>query len=203
MAQYAYGLGVIHQSAVRGNSLESYPAISNVCALCTWGNVMRTWLWIAMALCLFLAGAGSAKAAPLTDDGLKAMLDNLGYTVTVSGDKAPHRYKIEESGTNLDYTMTIELSADKDNAVLWIYAGLYTVPDDKPAPSAALLALLAKNDEIGPVFFSYSASNKFLYLNAPTANIDMTPAVLRQKIRNFVSKLDSTYSLWNVKDWKY
>ena len=67
--------------------------------------------------------------------------------------------------------------------VLWIYAGLYTIPADKPAPSSALLALLAKNDEIGPIFFSYNADNKLLYLNAPTANVDITPVVLRQKIK--------------------
>jgi hypothetical protein len=26
--------------------------------------------------------------------------------------------------------------------------------------------------------------------------------LLRQKIRNFIDKMDSTYSLWNVKSWK-
>ena len=163
---------------------------------------MRTWLGIVLtAFCLFLAGMAPAKAAPLTDDGLKAMLENLGYQVTVSGDKAPHRYKIGESGNDLDYTVTLELSGDP-STVLWIYAGLYEVPSDKPVPSAALLALLAKNDDIGPMFFSYSTSNKLLYLNAPTANVDITPVILRQKIRNFVQKMDSTYSLWDVKSWK-
>ena len=162
---------------------------------------MRTRLGILAAFCLFLAAMAPAKAAPLTDDGLKGMLENLGYTVTVSGDKAPHRYKIDESGTDLNYTVTLELSSDK-GTVLWIYAGLYEIPADKPAPSAALLALLAKNDDIGPMFFSYNTGNKLLYLNAPTANSDITPAILRQKIRNFVQKMDSTYSLWDVKSWK-
>ena len=162
---------------------------------------MRTLLGIVVA-CLFLVGAQQAKAAPLTEDTLKSMLENLGYDVTVSGDKPPHHYKIGETGANLDYTISLELSTDKGNTVLWIYAGLYEVPSDKPVPSVPLLALLAKNDDIGPTFFSYATSNKLLYLNAPTANVDITPPVLRQKIRNFVSKLDSTYSLWNVKDWK-
>jgi len=162
---------------------------------------MRTRLGILAAFCLFLAAMAPAKAAPLTDDGLKGMLENLGYTVTVSGDKAPHRYKIDESGNDLNYTVTLELSADK-GTVLWIYAGLYEIPADKPAPSAALLALLAKNDDIGPMFFSYNTGNKLLYLNAPTSNVDLTPQILRQKIRNFVQKMDSTYSLWDVKSWK-
>ena len=165
---------------------------------------MRTGFGMVVAICMFLAGAAAAKAAPLTDDTLKAMLENLGYTVTVTGDKPPRHFKVDESApvNALDFTITFDLSSDKDAPVLWIYAGLYTIPADKPAPSSALLALLAKNDEIGPVFFSYNADNKLLYLNAPTANVDITPVVLRQKIKNFVTRMDSTYSLWNVKAWK-
>ncbi|HSY88322.1 MAG TPA: hypothetical protein VLA85_17275 [Verrucomicrobiae bacterium] len=165
---------------------------------------MRTCLGIVMAMCLFLAGGVRAQAAPLTDDTLKAMLENLGYTVTVTGDKAPRHFKVDESApiNSLDFTITFDLSSAKDATVLWIYAGLYEIPAGKPAPSSALLALLAKNDEIGPIFFSYNADNKLLYLNAPTANVDITPAVLRQKIKTFIGRMDSTYSLWNVKTWK-
>jgi hypothetical protein len=32
--------------------------------------------------------------------------------------------------------------------------------------------------------------------------VDITPVLLRQKIKNFIAKMDSTYSLWNVKEWK-
>jgi len=165
---------------------------------------MRTCFGIVIAMCLFLAGAVPAQAAPLTDDALKAMLENLGYTVTVTGDKAPRHFKVDESApvNSLDFSITFDLSSAKDATVLWIYAGLYEIPEGKPAPSSALLALLAKNDEIGPIFFSYNTDNKLLYLNAPTANVDITPAVLRQKIKTFIARMDSTYSLWNVKTWK-
>ena len=165
---------------------------------------MRTGLGMVVAVCMFLVGAAAAKAAPLTDDTLKAMLENLGYTVTVTGDKPPRHFKVDESApvNAIDFTITFDLSAAKDATVLWIYAGLYEIPAGKPAPSRALLALLAKNDEIGPTFFSYSTDNKLMYLNAPTANVDITPAVLRLKIKNFITKLDSTYSLWNVPKWK-
>jgi hypothetical protein len=163
---------------------------------------MRTLLGIVVG-CLFLIGAQQAKATPLTDDTLKSMLENLGYSVEVSGDKPPKDFKIHESAPDgsLDYTITFELSAGT-GSTLWIFAGLYSIPTDKPPPSSALLALLAKNDEIGPVFFSYSTHNKLLYLNAPTPNVDITPQILRQKIKNFVSNMASTYPLWNVKDWK-
>jgi hypothetical protein len=165
---------------------------------------MRTGFGIVVAICMFLAGAAAAKAAPLTDDTLKAMLENLGYSVTVTGDKPPRHFKVDESApvNGLDFTITFDLSSDKDATTLWIYAGLYEIPADKPAPSSALLALLAKNDEIGPIFFSYATSNKLLYLNAPTANVDITPVLLRQKIKNFIAKMDSTYSLWNVANGK-
>jgi hypothetical protein len=163
---------------------------------------MRTGLGMVVAMCMFLVGAPAAKAAPLTDDTLKAMLENLGYSVTVTGDKAPRHFKVQESApvSSLDFTITFDLSSAKDATMLWIYSALYEIPADKPASSNALLALLAKNDEIGPIFFSYNTDNKLLYLNAPTANADITPVVLRQKIKNFIGKMDSTYSLW--KEWK-
>ena len=165
---------------------------------------MRKIFGIVLAMGLFLAGAMAAKAAPLTDDTLKAMLENLGYQVTVTGDKPPRHFKVSENApiNAIDFTITFDLSTDKDVETLWIYSGLYTIPGDKPAPSSALLALLAKNDVIGPVFFSYAPSNKLLYLNAPTANVDITPVILRQKIKDFVATMDSTYALWNVKEWK-
>ena len=49
---------------------------------------MRTGLGMVVALCLFLVGAAAAQAAPLTDDTLKAMLENLGYTVNGDGRQA-------------------------------------------------------------------------------------------------------------------
>jgi hypothetical protein len=122
---------------------------------------MRTGFGIVVAICMFLAGAAAAKAAPLTDDTLKAMLENLGYSVTVTGDKPPRHFKVDESApvNGLDFTITFDLSSDKDATTLWIYASLYEIPADKPAPSSALLALLAKNDEIGPIFFSYATTS--------------------------------------------
>ena len=99
---------------------------------------MRTWLGMVMA-CLFLVGAQQAKAAPLTEDTLKAMLENLGYTVTVTGDKVPHYFKIDETApvNDLTFTITFDLSSDKGNTVLWIYSALYEIPQGKPAPSSA------------------------------------------------------------------
>ena len=98
----------------------------------------------------------------------------------MTGDKPPRHFKVQESSSvnSLDFTITFDLSSAKDATVLWIYSALYDIPADKPAPSSALLALLAKNDEIGPIFFSYNADNKLLYLNAPTANVDITPVLL-------------------------
>src|SRR6266481_2782762 len=104
---------------------------------------MRRYLGTVVAMCVFLVGAVAAKAAPLTDDTLKAMLENLGYTVTVTGDKPPRHFKVQESApvNALDFTITFDLSSAKDATVLWIYAGLYEIPAGKPVPSSALLAL--------------------------------------------------------------
>src|SRR5262249_6769548 len=122
-------------------------------------------------------------------------------TVEVTGDKAPHRYKIKESlpDNSLNFTITAELSSD--GSTLWIYAGLYELPAGK-VPSEPLLALLTKNDDIGPQFFSYSAASKLLYLNAPAAAGDVTPSVMRLRLKKFINTLDATKNLWDTEKWK-
>jgi hypothetical protein len=165
---------------------------------------MRTCLGIVVAMCLFLVGAVPAQAAPLTDDTLKAMLENLGYTVDVSGDKPPLRFKVPESAPDgsFDFTITVERSTDKDGRTLWIYTALFEIPKDKPVASSRLLALLAKSDEIGPMFFSYNDKNRLLYLNDPIPNRDITPASLRQTLKTLISTMVSTHDLWDVPNWK-
>jgi hypothetical protein len=163
---------------------------------------MRTCLGIVMAMCLFLAGAVQAQAAPLTDDTLKGMLENIGSTVTVTGDKAPRHFKVDKARRSTLSTYHHVRSSSRRTPRCSGSTPGSTRFRRASRRRAALLALLAKNDEIGPIFFSYNTDNKLLYLNAPTANVDITPAVLRQKIKTFITRMDSTYSLWNVKTWK-
>jgi hypothetical protein len=161
---------------------------------------MRIYMGIVMALGLFLIGAAPVTAAPLADDTLKAMLENLGYTVTVGGDKIK-TFKFEDSLPDDSLTFTITASISSDKSLLWLFTGLYKMPEGKTPPSGAMLALLAKNDTIGPDFFSYDDGGKLFYLNASAANIDITPAILRQKIKNFIATLGSTRDLWTPEKW--
>jgi hypothetical protein len=161
---------------------------------------MRIYLGIVVALGLLLAGAAPATAVPLTDDALKTMLENFGYTVTVGGDKIK-TYKFEDSLPDDSLTFTITASISSDKSLLWLFTGLYKMPEGKMPPSSAMLALLAKNDSIGPDFFSYDEGGKLFYLNASAANTDITPAVLRQKIKNFIATLVSTRDLWTPEKW--
>jgi hypothetical protein len=162
---------------------------------------MRTYLGIVITMCLFLVGAGSAQAAQLTDETLKTMLENLGYTVEEGGTRDAKTLKFKESLADNSLTFTITMDFSSDKTMVWIYTGLYSVPEGKTAPSSALLALLAKNDDIGPEFFSYSVSNKLLYLNYPAPNTDVTPAVLRRRLKSFLADLDETRDLWDPEKW--
>jgi hypothetical protein len=67
-------------------------------------------------MCLFLVGAGSAQAAPLTDETLKTMLENLGYTVEEGGTKDAKTLKFKESlaDNSLTFTITMDFLVRQD-----------------------------------------------------------------------------------------
>jgi hypothetical protein len=162
---------------------------------------MRTCLGIVMSMCLFLVGAAPVQAAPLTGETLTTMLENLGYTVEEGGTKDAKTFKFKETLADNSLTFTITMDFSSDKTMLWMYTGLYSVPEGKTAPGSALLALLAKNDDIGPEFFSYSESNKLFYLNYPAPNTDVTPAILRQRLKAFLANLGATRDLWDPEKW--
>ncbi|HZT20054.1 MAG TPA: hypothetical protein VFA23_11680 [Dongiaceae bacterium] len=162
---------------------------------------MRKCLGVSIAICLLLLGGLPAWAAPLTDDALKTMLENLGYPVEVKSDSGGKRYQFKESlpDGSLTFTITAELSSDK--TTIWIFTGLFAIPEGKKAPSSILLAMLQKNDEIGPQFFSYGGNAKLFYLNYPSPNADVTPAVMRQRLKSFLTNLGTTRNLWDPDKW--
>ena len=164
---------------------------------------MRAFLGMIAAACLVVSGALAepARAAPLTDDALKAMLEGLGYSTEESTGNGTKNYTIKDTlpDNTLTFSITLQLSPDK--TLLWIFAVLYGIPEGKTPPNEVLLGLLKTNDDIAPEFFSYSASNKAFFLNDPTAAGEVTPAMLRQRLKTLISTLASTRPLWDPQKW--
>jgi hypothetical protein len=138
---------------------------------------------------------------PLTDAALKTMLQNLGYSVEES--------KSASGGVNYFINLApmegwkivtlVNISPDKH--YVWLIAYLFPLPEGKTAPSEALTALLAENENIGPLHFSFSKSTKKFYLNDPIPNQNITPVFMRSEIEQLNKILARTESMWNPDKW--
>lgn len=134
------------------------------------------------------------KKGVLTNDSLKEMLENLGYTPEVikSTTGAPmNKIKFERDG----WTFTVFVSLSSNGSQVWLIAPLKEIPDGM-ASGDPLKKILKANNDIGPVHFNIKGD--FLYLNLALENRDMNAARLRGGIDETTGAVKSTASVWNV-----
>jgi hypothetical protein len=137
------------------------------------------------------------KKGVLTDESLKEMLENMGYTPEViRNGNGQVFYKISMKSDGWDFIQYVTLSTDKTN--VWFLVSLADVPDDLTSVEP-LKKLLAENNKIGPCHFTLDG--KTIWMRLQIANSDVTPARLRTSIDTMNSNVKSTYGLWNTSAW--
>jgi len=162
-------------------------------------NIVKTTL----AACLLVIGVAiqPAFAAPLTDDSLKTMIDNLGYTSSVTTQGATKSFWIPVTLPDNSYTVQTFLQLSSDKTELWIVATLSKIPPGKTVPPSVLMGMLIENDTITPKSFSLSKTSNTFYLNMRVRNDNVTPALLRQSIDAMTAILTRTEPLWATDKW--
>jgi hypothetical protein len=147
------------------------------------------------------AAAHPAFATPLTEASLKAMIQNMGYTVTeTTSDNAKNEW-ISVTLPDNSYTIQMYFQLSSDKTELWLIANLSKIPPGKPVPASALMGMLVENDTIAPKCFSIGKTNSTIYLNGRTRNDNVTPAVLRQNLDTFTGILTRTEAFWAPDKW--
>jgi len=162
-------------------------------------NIVKTTL----VACLMVIGVDirPAFAAPHTDDTLKTMIDNLGYTSSVTTQGTTKSYWIPVTLPDNSYTVQTYLQLSSDKTELWIVASLSKIPQGKSVPPSVLQGMLVENDTITPKSFSLGKTNNTFYLNMRVRNDNVTPALLRQSIDSMTAILTQTESLWATDKW--
>jgi hypothetical protein len=145
------------------------------------------------------ADAPAVKPGQATDDGLKTMLENLGYDVRASksSDGKP-MYYVKLKRDTWEFEVSVALSSD--NTELWLTCGVVDLPPTDKVPAEVLEKMLAKSDELGPTHFGMKKSRR-VYLNCPIENKDVTPARLRAALDQLGDDIKGTEDLWNMKKW--
>lgn len=136
-------------------------------------------------------GAATGNGA-MTIDQIGAALDKYGKnTITNNGTTI---YSVDV--TRGKWTLNIIVSLSGDQTVIWMTNNLLDIGDPTKASPAALAALMKKNTDIGPMFFSLEGDNNTVRLSYPVANYALTPQVLQAQVDALIQTVLDTQALW-------
>ncbi len=118
----------------------------------------------------------------LTPYGKNTMTNNgqTSYSITVPSGK---------------WKINVILSISPNGRVIWMTNNLSEVPDAGKVSSAALLNVLKKNRDIGPMFFDIWDGS--LMMTYPVPNHDLNAASMKTIVDNFVSTVVANAALWD------
>jgi hypothetical protein len=135
--------------------------------------------------------APKSPASGITDEGLRTMLDNMGYVPK----NLSKGYLIAISRDS--WTFNIQLLLSDDNTKIGFNSNLGIVENPDSVTAQQWKELLIGSGEIDPSFFYLAKDAKKLFLHRVLDNRGIDAAFLRQQIESFCTSIKSTSKLWN------
>ena len=99
------------------------------------------------------------------------------------------------SATNGKLKIGVIFSVSPNGRVIWIASDVTPMPAPGTTSNAAILTLLKKNNEIGPMFFSVNGNS--LRLSYPVPNFNQTSESVKQYLHSFLSTALDNAALWD------
>jgi hypothetical protein len=137
-------------------------------------------------------------APPAAEAGATLTIEQIGNALD------PYNKNTTSINGHTEYSLTVKrgkwnvnviVSLSPNGKVIWMTNNLTAVPDVSKASPAALMNVLAKNSEIGPMFFSIAGNS--LRISSPVPNYDMTPAKVAGSVDGLVATVAATEDLWS------
>ena len=139
-----------------------------------------------------LAAAAQQKpAGALTVAQLGDALTPYGKNTTNTNGQTSYSISVPSG----KWKINVILSISPNSQVIWMTNSLAQVPDASKVSSAALLNVLKKNRDIGPMFFEIWDGS--LVMTYPVPNHDLTAASMKAIVDDFVSTVVNNASLWD------
>ncbi len=136
----------------------------------------------------------ATAAAPLTDESLLTMLQNMGYDPKADKLEKTTIYTITIEQGTWTYYIDVMLSNDKDQ--LWITSSVADVPADGKVPAEMLLQLLQENNDIGPAAVYYDKQFKKIKVGLPLLNHGgVSPASFRTYLSDYMKDVTAVQKL--------
>lgn len=138
-----------------------------------------------------LAPRSESGAAPaLTIEQIGDALESYGKNTTTLNGHTEFHLNVHKGKKTINATVSLSPSGK----VIWMTSSLTPVPDAPKVAPAALLAILKKNTEIGPMFFSIA--NGSLSISNPVANHEVSAGALQAQVEALISTVLDTEDLW-------
>ena len=149
------------------------------------------------------SGKSSKPAAknPLTVEGLGTLLESMGLKATQYESSFNFTFPFKAEA---EWNMTMQATMSTDEKGVWVTAFLADLPQAAAdVPRAALLKLLAQNDDLGDgIFFAYIPKVRKIVLERMIPNEGITSANFKDSISELATRVTETQPLWTVSEWK-
>jgi hypothetical protein len=165
---------------------------------------MRRYIFFVLsAVFLFVGGIAAADTAPPANPDLaklQKMVDNLGYTATLSHDGK----FITVQWPSSNYTNPISLQINQTHTLVYAYVDLLSYTQAQLAKLDSNKLLEASDS--GDFFFSMEKNQdgktEELYANTVIPWTDLTPELLRHLLQNMADSIDGNGDVWDSSRWK-
>ncbi len=131
-----------------------------------------------------------AAGTSLTIEQIGDALESYGKNTTTTNGHTDYSLTVHRG----KWDINVIVSLSPSGKVIWMTNSLTAVPDPGKVAPAALLAILKKNTEIGPMFFSIADGS--LRISNPVANHDLSPAAVKAQVEALISTVVDTEELW-------
>ncbi len=138
----------------------------------------------------------------LTNEKLRETFVGFGYEVTdlKAADGRPIYEVVWKTDDEWTFAMDASLTASK--ATVWLVMRLKKIDDPKKVPVEALLKLMAENDSIAPMSYSFDEKTPQFYLNQAVDARDFNAANLRKALDAMTASARRTANYWNPDRWQ-
>jgi hypothetical protein len=141
------------------------------------------------------AGAGQAKpgaqGGALSVAQLGDALTPYGKNTTTNNGQTSYSITVPSG----KWKINVILSISPNGQVIWMTNSLTPVPDSGKVSPVALLNVLKKNRDIGPMFFEIW--NGSLVMTYPVPNHDLNAAAMKTIVDDFVATVVNNATLWD------
>lgn len=150
---------------------------------------------------VLVVGHVAAAAQVTKPEEVRSGLSGLGYEVE-DGKTSDGRPIYSMTWKADGWTFALDASLTPDRKLVWLVMRLAKVDDPKKAPAEALFNILAENDRIAPMSYSWDAKTQTFFLNLALDARDCGPKTLRSGIDSMVESVKRTADWWDPSRWK-